>query len=214
MNFFKLYMGDYQRDTGALSIAEHGAYFLMLQYHYATEKPLPIGKDLYRLIRCETKSEKDAVDEVARLYWRATPEGLVNDRALKEMGKAADQAETNRRIAVEREAQRRAERIVHEACSDREPNHNQTLEPKAKPPEPDGSLDAIWTEGVSLLKANRMAESTARSFIGMLCKRFETNDVADAIQSAAGKADPKGYIQAILKTKPTKGAPVSRATFD
>lgn len=46
MNFFKLYIGDYQRDTAHLSVTEHGAYLLMLQHYYATEKPLPPGKAL------------------------------------------------------------------------------------------------------------------------------------------------------------------------
>lgn len=76
---------------------------------------------------------------------------------------------------------------------------------KLKPSEPDGSLEAIWEEGVSLLIAKGLADSTARSFVGMLCKRHYPNDVADAIQAAHGKADPKGYITAILKTKPEKG---------
>ena len=108
MNFFKLYMGDYQRDTGALSIAEHGAYFLMLQYHYATEKPLPTGKDLYRLLRCSTKADRDAVDTVAHGFWKMTPEGLVNERAEREIAIAQEMeggAEDRRKN--ERDRQRR-----------------------------------------------------------------------------------------------------------
>lgn len=108
MNFFKLYMGDYQRDTGALSIAEHGAYFLMLQYHYATEKPLPKGKDLYRLLRCESKADREAVESVARQFWRETPEGLVNNRAEEEIAIAQEQeGDSEERKRNERERQRR-----------------------------------------------------------------------------------------------------------
>jgi len=102
VNFFKLYMGDYQRDTGALSIAEHGAYFLMLQYHYATEKPLPIGKDLYRLIRCASKAERDAVDTVSKLYWIETSDGLINARAQKEMAEAHAYADAQSKRANKR----------------------------------------------------------------------------------------------------------------
>lgn len=95
-------MGDYQRDTGALSIAEHGAYFLMLQYHYATEKPLPTGKDLYRLLRCESKADRCAVDAVARQFWTEADGGLVNNRAQQEIAGTHAYAEAQSQRANKR----------------------------------------------------------------------------------------------------------------
>lgn len=170
MNFFKLYMGDYQRDTGALSIAEHGAYFLMLQYHYATEKPLPTGKDLYRLLRCESKADREAVDAVAKLYWTETPEGLVNARAAQEIAKAGEQAETNRRIAQAREDKRKAERKaertahepLHEPCSVREPSHSHSqikekTKTSADAPLPDWIPQDAWNSYVEMRKKIRKA---------------------------------------------------------
>lgn len=118
MNFFKLYIGDYQRDTGTLSLAEHGAYLLMLQHFYATENPLPIGRDLHRLLRCETKTERDAVDSVVARFWKVTESGLVNERAIQEFGRAAEISETNRSIALAREAKKRANR-EHEQSTNR-----------------------------------------------------------------------------------------------
>ena len=56
MNFVRLYIGDYMRDTGTLTVAEHGAYMLMLMHYYATEKPIPSGRALHRLLRAETKA--------------------------------------------------------------------------------------------------------------------------------------------------------------
>lgn len=50
VNFAKLYIGDYLRDTGTLTLAQHGAYMLMLLEFYATERPLPTGRRL-RLVR-------------------------------------------------------------------------------------------------------------------------------------------------------------------
>ena len=119
VNFFKLYIGDYQRDTAHLSITEHGAYMLMLQHYYATEKPLPIGKALHRMLRATDKAERDAIDAVAAQFWTTTEAGLVNERADRELTKADAQAETNRRIANEREAARKAAREQHEKSTNR-----------------------------------------------------------------------------------------------
>lgn len=117
MKFFKLYMGDYLRDTAHLSLAEHGAYFLMLQNYYATQKPLPTGDPLYRMLRAHSRAEKDAVDSVARQFWVQSGEGFVNARAALEIQKAAAQAETNRLIALEREARKKAALEAHPKVS-------------------------------------------------------------------------------------------------
>lgn len=122
INWFKLYIGDYQRDTAHLSVTEHGAYLLMLQHYYATEKPLPTGKALHRMLRAQDKAEREAIDTVAAQFWTETPDGLVNDRADAEITKAGAQAETNRAIAQAREARRKASRTEHEQSTNRSTN--------------------------------------------------------------------------------------------
>ena len=140
MNFFKLYVGDYQRDTGSLSIAEHGAYFLMLQYHYATEKPLPTGKDLYRLLRCESKADRAAVDAVAKLYWSETEGGLINGRSTKEIAKADSQRTVNREVGKLggrpklTETKPNCNRIGYEMVTEQEPNDNPNQTPDSIQP--------------------------------------------------------------------------------
>jgi uncharacterized protein YdaU (DUF1376 family) len=124
VNWFKLYIGDYQRDTAHLSILEHGAYMLMLQHYYATEQPLPVGKALHRMLRAQDKAEREAIDSVAKRFWTQTDAGLVNARADEEITKASTQAITNRAIAVERERRRKEtrsdSRTEHESWSDRD----------------------------------------------------------------------------------------------
>lgn len=135
MNFFKLYIGDYQRDTGTLTLAEHGAYMLMLQHLYATEKSLPIGRELHRLLRAETKIERDAIDSVAEKFWRLDDTGLVNDRALAEIQKRDHQAAVNRETGkkggrpkkTEKEPNRFPLGSVSEPIDN--PNHSQSKPP-------------------------------------------------------------------------------------
>lgn len=128
MNFFKLYIGDYQRDTAHLSIAEHGAYMLMLQHYYATQNPLPKGKALHRMLRAQDKAERDAIDSVSNQFWTETDAGLINERAMVEIQKASTQADTNARIAREREAKRKASQNDNETSTNRatntQPNHS------------------------------------------------------------------------------------------
>ncbi len=119
MNFYKHYIGDYQRDTGHLSLTEHGAYRLMLDIFYATARPLPKDKKtLYRLLRAASRSEREAIDSVTEQFWRAEEDGLVNHRATLEIEKAEKQAQTNRQIARVREERRRLKRSeIREASS-------------------------------------------------------------------------------------------------
>ena len=141
MNFFKLYIGDYQRDTAHLSVTEHGAYLLMLQHYYATEKPLPTGKALHRMLRAQDKTERDAIDAVASAFWRATDEGLVNDRASDEIGKAEHQRTVNRSVGKLGGRPKRTEtESVTESGSEREPNDNpnQTPDKEIPPIPPEG----------------------------------------------------------------------------
>ncbi len=48
MSAYKHSINSYQKETGHLNLMEHGAYRLMLDAYYATEKPfLRIGKNCF-----------------------------------------------------------------------------------------------------------------------------------------------------------------------
>lgn len=96
VNFYKHHIGDYAKKTGHLSLLEHGAYLVMLHAYYGTEKPLPLGEQLYRITRAQSKAERAAVDSIARQFWEQTDTGLVNGRAFVEMEEATRQADASR----------------------------------------------------------------------------------------------------------------------
>lgn len=139
LNFYKLYIGDYQRDTAHLSLVEHGAYMLMLQHYYATEKPLPTGKALYRMLRAESKIERDAIDWIVAQFWEVIDGGLMNKRAAIEIAKAARQRSINQELGKRGGRPKKTESVLEnetehetESVSEREPidnpNHSQTPE--------------------------------------------------------------------------------------
>lgn len=90
MNFYKHYIGDYARDTAHLSLLEHGAYRVLLDTYYATEKPLPADpSSLYRICRATTAAEKKAVDKVADQFFPVNGDGSRhNQRADQELADA------------------------------------------------------------------------------------------------------------------------------
>ena len=120
MNFVKLYIGDYLRDTGTLTIAEHGAYVLMLLHHYAIEMGLPHGKELHRLLRAESKADREAIDSICAKFWYAGADGkLFNKRADMEILKAEHQRDVNRIVG---KLGGRPKRIESETLTDSKPN--------------------------------------------------------------------------------------------
>lgn len=98
MNYYKRYMGDYGRDTGTLSLAEHGAYALLMDHYYSTEEALPAAyEDLYRICRAMKKEEQSAVKRVADKFFPMFKDGQRhNDRTDKELAKYHAKAEQNR----------------------------------------------------------------------------------------------------------------------
>jgi uncharacterized protein YdaU (DUF1376 family) len=88
VNYFELHIVDYQRKTAHLTLAEHGAYSLMLQTFYATERPLPADrKVLHRLLRADSSMERQAIDSIVAQFWIQTDEGLTNKRAQEVLQK-------------------------------------------------------------------------------------------------------------------------------
>lgn len=121
MNFYKHYIGDFQRDTGHLSLTERGAYLALIHHYYATEKPLPNNIDaLCRIAGAVSSIERKAV-KVAITFFEVVESGLMHSRIEAEIHKAGEQANTNRDIALAREAKRRADKLA------KDDNENSTI---------------------------------------------------------------------------------------
>lgn len=98
MNYYERYMGDYQCDTAHLSLAEHGAYTLLLDVYYSTERGLPADEErLFRLCRAMTPEERQAVLSVAEQFFPIGDDGLRhNARADAEIARARPRIEAAR----------------------------------------------------------------------------------------------------------------------
>ena len=103
MNYYRRYLVDYMRDTMALSIVEHGAYTILLDSYYASEKPLPEDyESLYRICRAMTKLEQDAVRGVVDKFFAVGEDGFRhNPRADREIATAQAAIDKQRKSGVE-----------------------------------------------------------------------------------------------------------------
>jgi uncharacterized protein YdaU (DUF1376 family) len=70
MHYYKRHIGDYAKDTSHLSLLEHGVYAVLMDWQYASEKPLPAGNvAIYRICRAVTAAEKRAVDSILEEFY-------------------------------------------------------------------------------------------------------------------------------------------------
>jgi len=103
--WYPRYVGDYQRKTSHLSLVEHGAYTLLLDHYYSTEKPLPaIASVLHRVCRAFAPEEQAAVQSVVDQFFTLENDGYHNSKADEELIKRGDISEKRRKAAESRYA--------------------------------------------------------------------------------------------------------------
>jgi len=83
-----MYWGDYVRDTGDLTLEQHGAFILLLAHLYSTGRPIPAvamqgHMPTHRICRCATDAERAAVDYVVDRFFELTPDGYKNRKAAE-----------------------------------------------------------------------------------------------------------------------------------
>jgi len=87
VNYYERHLGDYAKDTGHLSILEHGVYTLLLDRYYSTEAGIP-ETQAFRLSRARTPEEREAVEVVLAEFFELIDGVWINRRAEEEIQKA------------------------------------------------------------------------------------------------------------------------------
>lgn len=86
--WYPRYVGDYSRKTKHLSLVEHGAYALLLDWYYSNGKPLPLEwVHLHRICTAIAPSEQEAVHTVVLQFFTQTADGWRNATADEELVK-------------------------------------------------------------------------------------------------------------------------------
>ena len=81
MHYYKFHIGDYRRDTGHLSLIEHGIYRLLIDLYFLDESALTADKkQLARLVSVRTQDELFAMDNVLTDFFDLTDSGYTHKR--------------------------------------------------------------------------------------------------------------------------------------
>lgn len=97
MNYYRHHLGDYDAATAHLSVIEDGAYSRLIRLYYRTEKPLPADiPQVCRLVRAQSKAEREAVDAMLREFFDLRQDGWHQKRCDEELVAYQAKAEKNR----------------------------------------------------------------------------------------------------------------------
>jgi len=124
MHYYKRNLGDYAKKAGRLTMLQHGAYTLLIDSCYDREI-FPTLEQALEWTWASTEAETDAVKFVLSRFFVLDKEGrYLQDRILEELLNYHKNADTNKRIADEREAKRKEKRTNREQIVDEAPpNH-------------------------------------------------------------------------------------------
>lgn len=125
MHWYKRNIGDYHKKAGRLSMLQHGAYTLLIDACYDREQ-FPTIDQAIDWCWASTKEEIEAVEFVLRKFFVPEDGVYVQKRMREEVEVYRENADKNKRIALEREAKRRQNstkraQVVNESPPNQEP---------------------------------------------------------------------------------------------
>ena len=179
MHYYKRNLGDYAKKAGRLSMLEHGAYTLLMDAIYDREI-FPTLDEALDWAWARDEAEVAAVKFVLTKFFELQNDGrYVQKRICDELMDYKAKAETNARIAKQREEKRKskneASRNVHEACEEKHessPNHK----PLTNNQEPITSNQYIYTFDLDYVNANLLKSGRKpvdQKYIDQLQPQFE-----------------------------------------
>lgn len=155
MHYYKRNIGDYAKKAGRLTMLQHGAYTLLLDACYDRED-FPTLEQAIQWTWASSEAEIEAVKFVlSRFFTLEENNKYVQLRILEEILTYHKTAETNKRIAIERETKRKQKSTVRDYFGTEHPHDVNEPPPNHKPltinhkkdiPTPDGVSPQIWDD--------------------------------------------------------------------
>lgn len=103
--WYPRYPGDYGRKTAHLSLAEHGAYALLMDYCYSNGGTIPANAvQVHRICRAFAEDEQAACMSVLHQFFELREDGWHNERIDEEVLKRGDISKKRQSAAMIRHA--------------------------------------------------------------------------------------------------------------
>lgn len=219
MNYYKHHIGDYAKKTGRLSLLQHGAYRVLLDSCYDREV-FPTMEEAIDWTWASSAAEIEAVEFVLRKFFTLIDGRYVQQQVKEDIAEYQAKAQTNARIAHDRETTRREKgtnraRVVDGSSEDRNessPNHKpitKNQEPKEQgAPEageqvgPDGPAHAVFAEqAAKAMKTAGLVDVSAShpKLKALVSAGLTVDELAEAARVAA--AVGKGFPWALARAE-------------
>lgn len=192
MHYYKRNIGEYHKRAGRLSMLQHGAFTLLMDSCYDRER-FPTMDEALEWLWASSKEEIEAVEFVLSRFFDLENGVYVQKRIADELANYHKNAETNKRIAIERETKRREERtkraqsvdgsntLEHEPPPKQEPRTT-NQKPVELPLSPDGNapkvkqvpyeqIKDIYNKALPTLTASRILSDKSKRQIATIWKQ-------------------------------------------
>jgi len=212
VKFYKRFPGDITIKTGDLSLVEFGAYDRLLDHYYSKEKPIEPDR-VYTVARCQSATDRRAVDRVLAEFWTLTPAGWVQERAVEMIAEALPRiaaAKANGKLGGRPKGSKKkptgfSEETQAFDSGKGSQSQSYSVTTVTGGTEPPSDRDLLFSNGVPLLTAAGVAEKNARSMLAGLAKQHGDAAVVKALADCAHErpVQPVSWLQARLKSYPT-----------
>lgn len=207
MHYFKRNIGDYAKKAGRLSMLQHGSYTLLIDACYDREQ-FPTHAEAIEWTWASTTDEREAVEFVLHKFFTLIDGVYVQLEIQADIAEYHAKSEINKRIAIERETNRKAKSTNRApAVNEAPPNHkpittNQEPVLKIKPTveaiaptrlrrtdRPDGALE-VFTYWQQVLghTTTKLDAKRVKAIKGRLADGYTVADLCQAIDGC--KYDP------------------------
>ena len=201
MDWYKRYIGDYARDTAHLRMLQHGAYQLLMDHYYATERPLTLNlDDLYHTMRAAKKEEQAAINVALDQFFTKTEEGYRNKRIDSEIEKYRKRQAINKRNAERIESESLPESVSN-TRNQKPETRNQSPDTNNQTPKKDigqSAFDRFWEEYPQKVKKKQAQEIWKRKKLDikadLIISDVEKRLALDARWKGGFIPDPTTYL--------------------